>query len=440
MQKFISIATILSVFLLLSCTSGIDRLFQNPDNERIAADGHSKAYVPVKRITSPPGNHWFGYYDKIQCDPTNRYVLGMRTDFEHRSPTPDDVIEIGMVDLFDDCKWIRLGESRAWGWQQGCQLQFIPGSADEVLWNDREGDQFVCRIMNIKSRMQRTIPCTIYALSPDGKWAITTDYRRINDMRPGYGYAGIPDPNVDVLAPDNAGIWKVDLQTGEAQLIVTLAQAVAVPFPLDEGFSEAKHWFNHLLVNPDGSRFVFLQRWKHPDREKNKMLYGGSGDSWRTRMMVASPDGSDLQIIIPYNIVSHFIWRDPSHVLSWVRTPENDFGFFLFEDSPTGNITRIGEKDVMSLDGHCTYLPDNEWILNDTYPSGANRFQSVYLYHVQTGKRIPLADLYSPAAYTGEWRCDTHPRSTPNGQFVIVDSPNWDGRQMYMLDIREIKR
>jgi len=435
MEKFVSLIFILSGFLLFSCTQGISDLFIDPDNERITADGQTKAYVPIKRITSPPGYHWFGYYDKIQCDPTNRYVLGMKTQFEHRSPTPDDVIEIGMIDLHDHFKWIKLGESRAWGWQQGCQLQFIPGSVNEVLWNDREDDQFVCRIMNIKTRRQRTIPWAIYALSPDGKWAVTTDYSRVNDMRPGYGYASIPDPFADQLAPDSSGIWKVDLKTGEGKLIVSLAEAVAISNPLDKRFREAKHWFNHLLVSPDGQRFIFLHRWRYPDAKRNAP-YGSVG-GFGTRMFTASAEGTDLRVIDPYNFTSHFIWRNPSQILAWTRLPKMGNGFFLFEDSPTENIVQLG-KDLMTLNGHCTYLPDNEWILNDTYPSRESRLQSVYLYHEPTNQRIPLADFYSPLKYTGEWRCDTHPRSTTDGNFVIVDSPNWDGRQMYLLDIREI--
>jgi hypothetical protein len=64
-------------------------------------------------ITQPPGFHWFGYYDKFQFDATDRYVLGMRVDFEQRLYTKDDAIRIGMVDLEDDCRWMDLGASRA---------------------------------------------------------------------------------------------------------------------------------------------------------------------------------------------------------------------------------------------------------------------------------------------------------------------------------------
>jgi hypothetical protein len=437
MKIFFYILCAILYFIFFSCSQKKNTLlFTNPDNDLInKIDIHSKFHVPVKKITSKPGYHWFAYYDKIQCDPTNRYVLGMQAKFEHRSPTPEDVIDIGMIDLQDDCKWIKLGESRAWGWQQGCQLQFIPGSVNEVLWNDKEGNHFVCHIMNIETKEKRTIPWPIYSLSPDGKWAVTTDYRRVNDTRPGYGYAGISDPAANELAPESSGIWKIDLETGEAKLIISLAQAAAIPNPHDKDFTEAKHWFNHLLVNPDGSRFIFLHRWRYTDAEKNKQYKGVGG--FGTRMFTASNDGTDLRIIDPYNYTSHFIWRDPSHILAWTRIPEKGDGFFLFEDSPEENIVQVG-KGVMTLNGHCTYLPGTDWILNDTYPSRKERLQSVYLYNEASGEYIPLADFYSPPEYKGEWRCDTHPRSSSDGNFVIIDSPNLEGRQMYILDIRDI--
>jgi len=93
----------------------------------------SDAPAPVRAITQGPKFHWFAYYDKLQCDPTGRYCLGMEVDFEHRSPKPDDVIKVGMIDLQDGDRWAGLGESRAWCWQQGCMLQWLPGAKSEVI-------------------------------------------------------------------------------------------------------------------------------------------------------------------------------------------------------------------------------------------------------------------------------------------------------------------
>ncbi|MDB6129838.1 MAG: hypothetical protein JWM04_945, partial [Verrucomicrobiales bacterium] len=87
----------------------------------------------VRAITRGPKFHWFGYYDKLQFDPSGRYVLGNQVDFEHRSPKAEDKIQVGMVDLQDGDKWIELGETRAWNWQQGCMLLWLPGSKNEVM-------------------------------------------------------------------------------------------------------------------------------------------------------------------------------------------------------------------------------------------------------------------------------------------------------------------
>lgn len=168
---------------------------------------------PVRAITRGPKFHWFGYYDKLQFDPTNRYVLGMEVGFEYRSPEPGDEIRIGMIDLMDNDRWIDLGASVSWGWQQGCMLQWIPGSKDEIIWNDKQGDHFVSHILSVKTGKKQTLPKAIYALSPDGKWAIGTEFSRIQNLRPGYGYAGVADPYENIKAPKEIGLYRIDLKT-----------------------------------------------------------------------------------------------------------------------------------------------------------------------------------------------------------------------------------
>jgi hypothetical protein len=292
-----------------------------------------------------------------------------------------------------------------------------------VLWNDRQEDGFVCHILNVKTGERRTLPHPVYALSPDGRWAVATDFRRLNDTRPGYGYCGIADPNRDVAAPEDAGIWKVNLRTGEQSLLLSLADAAKVPQP--GGFSEgAKHWFNHLLVAPDGRRFTFLHRWRGQTE----------GQSWKTRMFTASADGGGLHLLIPSGKVSHFIWRDPSHILAYAGYgPEaKEWRFQVFEDLT--DRTRVLEGMPLQ-DGHCTYLPGNERVLCDSYPD-RERNQPLYLYHIETGKIVPLGRFHLPREYAGEWRCDMHPRCSPDGRSVIIDSPHGgNGRQMHLIDI-----
>ncbi|MCC9605093.1 hypothetical protein LOC68_24690 [Blastopirellula sp. JC732] len=380
--------------------------------------------LPVKVVTHGPKQHWFGYYDKLQFDPTGRYLLSMEVDFEHRKPTAEDEIRLGMVDLQEGNKWTELGRTTAWGWQQGCMLQWLPGSDSKVIWNVRRDDAYGSRVLDVKSGETLEVDQPVYALSPDGKSAVTADFRRINDVRPGYGYVGLPDPHAADNAPDDSGIFFVDLTTGKSKLILSLAQIVKVGTVPWDG-PGVKHYVNHLLVNPDGTRFEFLHR--------SRIAEG----KWKTRMLTAKLDGSDVRVLDANGMTSHFIWRDPQHLLAWSDQPSHGPAFYVFSDEAQPTIEAVG-TDVMKRDGHCTYLPNRDWIVNDTYPD-AERFQTVYLYHVPTGKRVDVAKFHAPKAYTGEWRCDTHPRHSPDGKQLVVDAPFEDqGRQLHVVDISSI--
>jgi len=387
----------------------------------------SEHLPPLRAITRGPRFHWRGYYDKLLFDPANRFVLAHQVDFEHRSPGPEDTVRVGMIDTADKDRWIELGTSRAWNWQQGSMLQWVPGSDSEVAWNDREGDRFVCHLLDTRTGKRRTLPHPFYCLSPDGRWALAPDFRRLNDTRPGYGYAGLPDPHAAHAAPENAGIWRMDLQTGRQELLLSFADAARIPHP--GGFSKgAKHWFNHLLFNTDGSRFLFLHRWRG-ERE---------GQSFATRMFTASPDGKDLFILDPHGKTSHFVWRDESHVMAWAWHPSHGERFYLYRDR-TDRVEVIG-KDVMTRNGHNTFVPHtgNQWVLNDTYPD-KDRLQHPYLFHLPTSRKVPLGHFHLPPQYAGEWRCDTHPCASRDGRKVTLDSPHaGNGRQVYLIDISGI--
>jgi hypothetical protein len=217
----------------------------------------------------------------------------------------------------------------------------------------------------------------------------------------------------------------MDLRSGQTELLFTFADAARISSPRVE-MSNAKHWFNHLLASPDGSRFIFLHRWAGPQH----------GRSFATRMLTADPNCKDLYVLDPWGKTSHFIWRDPRHVLAWAYHPSHGDKFYLYRDKTT-QVEAVGPA-VMTVNGHCTYLPGSRWILNDTYPD-KQRLQHVYLFDTNRGRRVALGDFLSPPEYTGEWRCDTHPRSSRDGKLVCIDSPHGgNGRQMYLIDVRSI--
>ena len=378
------------------------------------------ASVPVRAITQGPKAHWFGYYDKHQFDPTGRYVLGMEVDFEGRTPTPDDAVVLGMVDLEDGDRWIPFAQSRAWSWQQGCMLQWLPGSNSEVIYNARDGDQFISVIQDVFTGEKRRLPKAIYAVSPDGKRGVGTNFARIDDTRPGYGYKGGVDPGAGELRPRELGIYTLDLDTGESQTVISLDQIAAIP---QEHPTEGRHWFNHLLWNTNGTRFIFLHRaYRRAPKE------GG----WVTRMFTANADGSQPHCVADHGMVSHFIWKNPTQILAWSIEPEGTH-FHLYDDQ-TETKAVIGE-DVLKHDGHCTYSPDGTWILTDTYPN-RDRMQTQLLYRPSDGKVVELGRFYLAPELKGEFRCDLHARWDRTGKTVCIDAMHTgDQRQMYLLDV-----
>jgi hypothetical protein len=383
------------------------------------------ALPPVRAITRGPKFHWFGYYDKLQFDPTSRFALGVEGSFEHRLPTAGDTLRFGMVDLGDNDRWIDLGETRAWSWHQTCMLQWIPGSSTDIIYNDREGDRFVSRILNVKTGQKRTLPLPVYCVSPDARWGIVNDFRRSGDMRPETGYVGLADPARNTLAPADSGIWRVDLQSGRHELILSIADVVSIPHtaPYSKG---AKHYFDHLLFAPDGQRFAFFQRWRGE----------AEGRGFATRMLSADRDGKNVRVLDPWGKTSHYIWRDPKTILVWMSEPSRGAHFYLV-DEPTAK-TQVFAPEQMPVNGHASYLPGKRYVVCDTYPDD-KRLQHTYLYDTKTGRRYELGHFYTPPEYAGFWRCDTTPRCSPDGRKIVVDSPHGgNGRQMYLIDISAI--
>ena len=49
-------------------------------------------------------------------------------------------------------------------------------------------------------------------------------------------------------------------------------------------------------------------------------------------MFTVGSDGSRPHVLDPYGKTSHFIWRDPQHVLAWAWHPSHGSKFYLFRD------------------------------------------------------------------------------------------------------------
>ena len=393
---------------------------------------------PVGTKKKPIYNGFF-YYNHtpsecLQFEPTGRYLLGMRIFIEGREVQPFDKGEIGMFDLHNNNKWIKIGETTTWNWQQGCRLQWVPGF-EEIIWNDRsdDGKSLITRVYNIKTKKTRILHFPVYVTSPDGKKALGVNYERVQHR--GCKYAGIEDPYKNQWAPDNIGVWEMDMKTGERKLIVSLKQMAKVMFP--DGFpsdtTKYQLYFFRAGFNPSGNRiFAFAKYFTH--------VWGKL--QVRTEGYTMNPDGTDIRYF--YKEPSHHYWLNDEEVVDngvhLSPDGKESLGYFRFKDDGSGCAK---EKIFAAPNGHITINKNGDWILTDA--SDGDGYLYLYMYHIPTRKIVPLAKLetqiggYIYRTGLGALRVDLHPRFSHDGKSISFDSTHEGfGRQIYIMDISSI--
>ena len=99
------------------------------------------------------------------------------------------------------------------------------------------------------------------------------------------------------------------------------------------------------------------------------------------------------------------------------------------------NTHKVIDNKIFTEDGHPSFSPNNKnIILTDTYPD-KYRNQHLYLYDISTKIKKKIGNFYSPPKYSGEYRCDLHPRFSPDGLKVCLDSPHLGRRQIIIIPL-----
>ena len=379
-----------------------------------------RAPDPLEPVTRGPRHHFFGYYEKSPWNFSGRLMLAHEAGFNDRPPRRDDPVTIGVIRLDQDRRFEPLASSFAWNWQQGAMLQWHPTDGEGLFFhNDRRDSRHVGIVRGTDGQEVRAYDRPIYAIAPDGLMAFSLNFARLQTHRPGYGYAGVADPWAGEKAPDDDGIHRLDLLTGQSRLIVSLGvlSRMAPTLAMQGGF----HYINHIQVSPGGYRIAFFHIWTTGEA------------TWAVRLYTADPDGGNLHCVLDTGRVSHYDWLDDRRILVWAHQPGTGDRFLLCNDLQPG--TQVFGEGKLPEDGHCSFSPDRQWVLNDTYPD-RHGMRTLMLVRFHDQNRIDLARLHSPKSrWWGEIRCDLHPRWSRDGRTICVDSVHDGSRQMYVMDV-----
>lgn len=360
---------------------------------------------------------FFGYYDK------SPWSLDVNRAVFHRLSKNEGQAEIAVYDREKHVSQV-IGASSTWNYQQGSMVQWVPGSnGRKLIFNDLVDGNLAARLISLEEDEETVIPWPIQTLHPDGKEALSLNYKRLEGMSE-YGYSPVASNFSGDQSLEEDGIWQVDLTSGQGKLMFSLAMLIARETLAE--MTDSQHQVNHMIYSPQGKRFVFMHRW--------------TGSRGRfSRLYLANSDGSDLRILMDDRMVSHYYWRDEDHLLAWARTKEVGDRYYLINVS-TGERQIIGDGVLDPYgDGHPSFSPNRCWIVTDTYPNRARQRQ-LLLYEIKTEKVIEIGRFLAPWQFDGPKRCDLHPRWSPDGMMISIDSAHEGRRMTYMLDVSSIVR
>ena len=416
----------------------------------------SEGFPPIRRVGKGTPHHFFGYYNKSTWDSSGRYLLSNRVSMMTGDLDGSQVCTVGYFDLQDNDRYHAVGRTRAWNWQMGCQLQWLEaGGGKQIIYNrhaaSRSGvyPEFCSVVFDVETGHERPLPLPVYVVAPNGCYALCVDYSRFLVTHRTIGYSADGAEPVLHNAPADDGIHRMDIATGESTLIVSLQQLTE--YQSLPSMDNAIHWVTHLEVSPDSGRFLFLHRWTERVEDETCFLH---------RVYSVAAEGTDLRLLectdhpLPqlaedfdpaavgtfdyekseYQI-SHPAWKDDRSIIVW-GPHDGEIHYHLY-DIGTDEVSVIG-AGTLTENGHMTYSRDGRWILTDTYPDSTTNKRHLILYDVAGDTAYDIGHFFTPPDLGKHNRCDLHPRWSPDGRQVSIDSVHEGSRQQYVVDVSGI--
>ena len=377
----------------------------------------------IKVSPDEPGEYFFGYYDKSPWDASGRYMLCMRATDTWSEPDPEGEAELLLIDTTQGYSYRVIARTHTWNVQQGCMAQWLgPDFSSRVLYNDLRDGKYCSVILDVNTGEEKVLPLPVYTLSADGKTALSLDFSRLHSLRLGYGYAALPELTKGIALPESTCIWRMDVETGRVAPLLRYKD-LATFQPRREMLEKSTvHKVNHLMLSPNGKRFMVLYRWFCGQRKY-------------TRLITCNVDGTDLYVLSDDDMVSHCFWKNDREIIAFERKKEYGPGYYLMKDK-TQEWQHIWPQ--LSNDGHPSYCPtDNSLVVFDTYPSRA-RVQEVKLGRDNDveGKDVKtIARVFSPFKYDNDTRCDLHPRWKQDGSAICFDGVFEGRRGLYVINL-----
>ena len=403
----------------------------------LSSNPNKKFKLEYKKITSGPANHFFGYIGHVQNIPWNgngRYILALRTKFQDRMPGPDDPADIILIDTHQNYSIRKLDETCAWNPQQGTMFYWNPKSPDtQFFFNDRdkESGEIFCVLFDI-SEGENGIRIKEYRYtdSPIGNGGVAQkggnflgiNYARMARLRPVTGYKEARDWTVNSKHPANDGIFKVDVSTGNKNLLVSFKTLASKLSKKHDPKKIPSLFINHTLWNREDDRIFFFAR------------AGWSGNRKGTKInqpFVMNSDGSNLKLLNQH-IGGHPEWSYDKKMIG--RSGKLQI---VYDTEKQIIVDSLGTPEIFpDPEGDIALSPNGEWLVNG-YKNKKQKKNFYVIYNLKNKFHLKSKGFEIGEWISGDLRQDPSPTWNRNNNQIMIPALSDDGksRQLHTISI-----
>ncbi|MFB1078184.1 glycosyl transferase [Photobacterium damselae] len=381
-------------------------------------DYRYKSKYKIFKVHIPEHETFFGYYDKCPDNGMgNILVYGSKYKTSDR-PSKDKSISLFLYDLNNN-SYKKIEDIKSFNWQQGSRAHWL--SSDLFIFNNfcSISNSYISKVYSIKN--SKVISKYKYSVqdSYSDKYFLSINYSRLMALRPDYGYRNLDEDknyNIDNLNDD--GIWYTDISSNSCNLLLSLSDIVSFKF---KNNCEFKHKVNHVMISPNGEKFIFMHRYLYNNKRYDRLL-------------LANKNGELLSVLAENIMVSHCAWIDNNQIIGYLKGTNNKNGYWIIDINTKNYNSKLQKKFDVYGDGHPTTCP--AFFVTDTYPN-KSRYQKLLKASYDGSLFIELGEFFHGFEYNEETRCDLHPRLSHNVDMVFFDSVYTGERNLHYLYFSE---
>lgn len=383
--------------------------------------------LKIEQLTSGTKHHLFGYIGQCRTIPWNasgRYILGLEIDSIHRMPLRGEAATIILIDTHDNNKILRVDQTYAWNPQQGTMFYWHPLAAEtQFFFNDRDvatGEVFTV-IYDIEKKKRvheyryEDTPVGNGGVAANGSAWLGLNYGRLARLRLVTGYPGAVDWSKDEIAPENDGIFKVDIETGEKRLLVSYHQLEEKLKEIDPELEHTGLFINHTLLNRNSDLVYFFVRagWNDQGGKRINIPFSirvdGTGLTMHENHIGGHPEWAEGSLLIGKQGKNQILYDvDKKKVVGQIGNPE------IFPD-PEGDIS---------------LSPDGNWLVN-SYKQGMENF---YTFFRRSDGVYVRSEGIDKGSYSGDIRIDPAPQWNRTNDAILVPGIDKNKtRQMFLI-------